>query len=356
MKRYSEYMDSVEVPEELHEKLTRLATPARRPAWRKYGAVAAALVLAVGAGAFAVNRLGGADPHNWEELEAAYSPAIDIAPAAPGEDPAGAEDGMKTIGGYEVASGDGAQGVVSYYMLPYIAYGDASGGTQADYSLVPPDGGLREATIDDILAVFGLDEDGLSTHLGWGGYELSGQAGFNADGTPCMMNIYGTSDNGFFSLEMRAGELPPQCCIIFGEERTVTQVWGVEVSGVKNMGAYGDPDRGVYLDVTREVEFIAHGVGVRFKAYGDDDGAVEQFTSRFVRWAVVEGLDLTRLSAGGAQPVGAGSIVREPNYEDGAGTPSVLPADRLESVPAEHLPSVDQEDEPAVAVTGIPES
>ena len=105
-----------------------------------------------------------------------------------------------------------------------------------------------------------------------------------------------------------------------GEQRTVTDVWGVEVSGVKDAGAYGDTERGVYMDVSREVEFIANGVGCRLTGYGTQDGVVEELVSRFVRWAVLEGLDLSGISPDGAKPleIDPNYSVGEPNWNDSA--------------------------------------
>ncbi len=323
MKQYREYMDHVEVSGQFHDKLLALSAPEKKPAWKRYGAAAAALLLAVGVGAVWLSRLPAA-----QQGEAGVEPHTDLAALAPGEDPAGQTDAMKTIGGYEVPSGTGSEGLVSYCLLPWIGYGTLDGVMMADASLVPPDGGMRELTGDDVLAVFGLDEQGLSGHLDWGGYVLDGVVGFHADGSTCMMNFGGTADDGYFSLQLRAGELPIRDYIIVNEQRTVTDVWGVEVSGVKNTGAYGDADRGVYWDVTREVEFMAGDVGVRFKAYGSDDTAVELFTSRFVRWAIVEGLDLSRAAPDGALPAEAqpSFSVGEPNWEDGASTPAYDPS------------------------------
>ena len=59
MRNYKKYMDGVEVSPELHERLSHL-TPAKGPApWKKYGAMAAALVLVVGAGALGLIRTPG---------------------------------------------------------------------------------------------------------------------------------------------------------------------------------------------------------------------------------------------------------------------------------------------------------
>jgi len=322
MKGYTDYMDSIKVPEELHKKLMGLSAPRKKPAWQKYGAVAAAAVLVVGAGAFGLSRLNHRpvlfDPN-------AIIDQTEIVPAEP-------ED-IKTIGGYEVTEfGEGPNAAVAHYSLPYIAYDDAKAGMRADYSLVPPDGGMRGVTMEDILAVLGTDRQGLTDHLAWGDdYEFTGSVGFNGDGSTCMMNLWGEGDNICFNLEMRVGELPYQDCIVVGRKPTVTDVHGVQVFGLKNVGAHGhgedDEDFHVLMDVTREVEFIAHGVGFRFLAYGYEDDAVEQFTSRFVRWGVEEGVDLSRAALDGAVPAATAqpappTMEIDPSFPVEAGTPA----------------------------------
>ena len=132
------------------------------------------------------------------------------------------------------------------------------------------------------------------------------------------MSLWGEGADTAFSLEVSPGRIPPTCYVVIGEERTITDVWGVEVSGVNRAGAYGDAERGVYMDVSRELQFIAKGVGCRLKVYGTQDQAVEELASRFVRWAVLEGLDLSAISPDGAKPVEASPdySVGEPNWDD----------------------------------------
>lgn len=317
MKGYTDYMDSIKVPDELHEKLLGLSAPRKKPAWQKYGAVAAAAVLALGLGGFGVSRLHRPVPFDPNAI--IDQTEIIPAPNEPGD--------VKTIGGYEVTFGEGPNAAVSHYSLPYIAYDDAKSGMRQDCSLVPPDGGMREATMEDILAVFGTDRQGLIDHLAWGGdYEFTGTVGFNGDGSTCMMNLWGEGDNICFNLEMRVGELPYQDCIVVGREPAVTDVGGVQVAGFKNVGAHGhgedDEDFHVLMDVTREVEFIAHGVGFRFLAYGCEDDAVEQFTSRFVRWAVEEGVDLSRATPDGAIPAPSAQPTQSASYHTAPSAPA----------------------------------
>lgn len=334
MEKYKEYMDGVTVSDVLHRRLLELEAPAKRPIpWKKYGSMVAALVLVLGLGAWGLSR-GGA----WDALAANFQPAANVMPEIADEpepaldiaieEPGGeVPPGQKAFGGYEVRGEEnGPDTVVAYYLLPYIEYGATSGPT-ADYSLVPPDGGLRGATRDDALALVG-GEDALTAHLNWGACEFRGAVGFEADGTVWMMSLWGEGTDTAFSLELSPNCLPPTCCVVMGEERTITDVWGVEVCGVNNAGAYGNTERGVFMDVSREVEFIANGVGCRLKVYGTQDRAVEELVSRFVRWAILEGLNLSGISPEGAAPLDMDPnySVGEPNWNDsGADFPAYDP-------------------------------
>ncbi len=309
MKRYREYMDSVRVSPRFHETLIHLAAPVRKPAWRRYGALAAALVLALGLGGFGLARslsspaesgAGTGEPEIGTETAAdASGSAADSAADIAMESPAGAGDGTETIGGYEVQEGDGAESTVSYFVLPYIAYGETDVGVAGDYSLVPPDGGFRDAAVDDFLAILGCSEEALDLHLGWGGCTLSGRLGFNADGSAACAYLFGASDECEFEVELCPDRLPPLCCVELGLEVTTTDVFGVEVAGMKNVGIRVDTDRDVTFDKSLRTEFLAHGVGVRCTFYGGDEEALALLMSRFVRWAVVEGLDLSGVSPEG---------------------------------------------------------
>lgn len=214
MKQYFEYMDNVEVSDTLHQRLLELEAPAKRPIpWKKYGAVAAALALVCGVGAWGLS--GGFPFAANRDLPRMETVAIesneigqpDIAPAEPGDV---AEPGMKTIGGYEVQQGE----VVSYFMLPGIDYGMADEMAQVSMDWdVPPGSTKRDLTQADLAALFG-GEDALSTHLGWGGYELSGWAAWYEDGSFWGAYINGIMPNyGAAPRELEfavtAGQLPP---------------------------------------------------------------------------------------------------------------------------------------------------
>ena len=167
MRNYKKYMDGVEVSPELHERLSHL-TPAKGPApWKKYGALAAALVLVVGAGALGLSRLGAADAGPAAEI-AEEEP--DIAPVT---DPAQLpSQQLQTNGGYEVTEGE----VVSYFMLPAIFYNDAKDMTMADYSLAPPGSLSRTAGRSDVSTLLdGADMTASSCGtMSWRGAEQSG--------------------------------------------------------------------------------------------------------------------------------------------------------------------------------------
>lgn len=316
MRQYKSYMDHVKVSGDLHRRLAELEGPGKRPVpWVKYASLAAALALVCGLGVWGLGKVPGGPG----QLAACFMPTVapelggldepDIALEEPGD---AAQPGMRTLGGYEVAE----DGAAAYYVLPYIEYGPPSGSVM-NSSLARPDGELRDAGRDDVLALVG-GEEALTAHLNWGECEFRGTVGFEADGTVCMMSLWGEGADTAFSLEVSPGRIPPTCYVVIGEERTITDVWGVEVSGVNRAGAYGDAERGVYMDVSRELQFIAKGVGCRLKVYGTQDQAVEELASRFVRWAVLEGLDLSAISPDGAKPVEAGPdySVGEPNWDD----------------------------------------
>lgn len=294
MKRYKNYMDGVEPSADLHDRLMSLDTHKGKNRWLKYASVAAALVLVVGAGAFGISRLGG----NTElgDLEPTESTT------AIGEvamEPGGAQGSTPSImGGYEVPSSDGL--VVSYYMLPLIRYSQVSGGSAA--SLAPPVGvERRELTEEEIWNLLG-GEAAIVTHLDWGGFTMSGYVMAYEDGTVWRAHLFGKGEYGYFTLTMSPGAVPADCCVVVAEEgeENVTDVWGVEVTGAYG-GIYGEgANREVWLPESREVSFAANGVGCRFTFYGPEgeSAAVEEMVARFVRLAIVDGLELDALIPG----------------------------------------------------------
>lgn len=356
MKHYKSYMDRVSVSEEFHNKLLGLETPkkARNP-WVKYASVAACAALLVGAGVWGAwsagrGQVGGptldADP---VQCAAPTMPAeaIDLAPVE-GDD---IEPGMKTIEGFEVRRNVAGLDVVEYHVLPWIDYGSrnsetVSGQVSGDYA-VPEDATFRALGRADVLALAG-GEEALETLLDWGGAEFTGTATFNADGSVWELGFSGKRDDFFFELELAPDRLPLTCVIV--EPHTTTEIWGVEVTG-RYSGAYGEgPDRAVWLPESRAVEFVAGGVGCRFTLYGPDgeSEAVEQLVSRFVRHAILEGLDLSAVSPEGTAAAGDGGT-DAPYAEDPA--PSMPAVNPAASVPPRQTSAVSSPT-PAASVSG----
>lgn len=267
---YQTYMDSVEVSPALHQKLLGLSAPRREIRWRRYGSLAAALVVLIGAAAFVFGRLGtGRDLFTSHHVD--------------------------SIGGYEVLEGDTS----TYVELPSIAYGtESSDSSRVDYELIAPVGSVeRELTETDILTLVG-GETALETHLGWEGLSWSGQGIFLEDGSLWHLYLWGEGTDFAVSLDLLAGdEIPPDCVVT--EADTVTDVMGVSVKGYVG-GIYGrdDEETGetvVWMPESRTVEFAANGAGYRFQVYGveGESQQVEELVSRFVRLAIADGLNLT---------------------------------------------------------------
>lgn len=316
MKRYFEYIDNVNVPDTLHQRLLHLEEPRKHtPAWKKYGAAAAALALVAGVGGYGawaahINSLDSPlppYPAGYQENRPEMAQP-DIAPAEPGDV---AEPGMKTIGGYEVQQGE----VVSYFMLPYIEYGRTDGGVTGKISLDWALGeGFTEGPVsqEEIEALLG-GEDVLSDHLDWGGYELFGWRYDRADGTPGLIMISGhKGELDHFVFSLMYGELPPTC--IAYPESVDQEIWGVTVTADKYDGPVGS---------TRRVSFLKDGWGYCFDLTSTDTEQAEQLVSRLTRWIIVEGLALDAITSDGAAPAhpweaGVSDSVGEPNWNDGA--------------------------------------
>ena len=315
MKQYKKYMDKIQVSDTLHQRLLNLEAPQKRaPVWNKYKGVAAVLVVALLTGPvlYATTRPEPLPPElEYENLEGADLGRPDIAIIEnPGES---LEPGMKTIGGYEVQQGE----MISYFMLPGIDYGMVDDMAQTSMSLdwdVPPGSVKRDLTQADFAALFG-GEDALSTHLGWGGYTVTGWAAWNEDGS-----FWGAFINGYkgpldhFELAFTAGDVLPPTCIAYGEDGVVNQLWDVPVTAWGHDGKEG---------VSRRVEFLHDGYGFRFDITGSDADSTCNLVSRATRLIIVDGVAADRITADGAvlaHPWEAdpGAGVGEPNWNDGA--------------------------------------
>ena len=275
MKKYHEYMAGVTVSDTLHEKLKNLEQPKKKPVWQKYGAVAAALVLVLGLGAWGLSRGNDGVLHGNTELgepngEMMEEPAIEPAPSPV---PMPNSPGMEMMGGYEVSYGE----TVAYYYLPLIKYGEEGKMTSADIAL-PVGVYRRDLTEEELLALLG-GESNLAMHLDWGGYEVEAFAMLNRDGSLWMLNICGSKgDTGLehFSLEVSPGQLPPSC--LYYAKSELNNIWERDVWAESYDGEIGS---------SRRVSFIDRDYGYRFEITGTDIGAISERVSRLVRWIIV---------------------------------------------------------------------
>lgn len=280
MKKYMEYMDSVRASDTLHQRLLGLEAAGKRPTpWKRYGAVAAALALVVGAGAWGMAHGG------WNALAANFQsdanaePGIpdvdvpeiaDIAIVEPGDV---TEPGEKTLGGYEVTSEGGPDTMVTHYTLPYIEYGTVEaiqGKIALDWALGEgfTEGPVSQEEIETLLG----GADVLSGHLDWGGYELFGWRYDRADGTPGLIMISGhKGELDHFVFSLMYGELPPTC--IAYEDSVTQEVRGLTVTADKYDGEQG---------CDRRVSFMKDDWGYRFDVTATDARQAELLVSRLV--------------------------------------------------------------------------
>ena len=327
MKKYVEYMDSVRASDTLHQRLVGLEAAGKRPVpWKKYGAMAAALALVVGAGAWGMahggwNALAGRfQPSSRPEIAELDGPMPDIAIAEPGDV---TEPGKRTLGGYEVTSG----GMTAYYTLPYIDYGgmkpSAASQVAADWDI--PAGAIRrDLTQEEIAALMG-GEDAVNTHLDWGGYTLTGWAAWYEDGSfwgAYIMGHQGPLDH--FEFAVTADQLPPTCIVYSAS--VPQEIRGLTITA-EGYDSVATPSGGVDAS-TRRVSFMKDDYGYRFDLTGTDTGLAEQRVSRLVRQVADQGVtcpdgDGSYVCANCGQTVPAGTKhshtfigVGEPNWND----------------------------------------
>ena len=161
------------------------------------------------------------------------------------------------------------------------------------------------------------------------------------DGTPCAANLWAAGDGVELNVEIMAGSEVPSCVIFPDEYYETTSFLGVDITALKNMG-YAVKDDGTELRESRRLSCFADGVGYKLTIYGVDGEQVENMCARFVRWAIVEGFDLSAVTMDGAVPVYTAPTdsVGEPNWVDGEASPSQGPANEVDT-PA-HDPAASQ--------------
>ena len=271
MDKYQKYMDQAETSAEFKEKMKGLHARSKAPAWQRYGALAAALALVIGLGSWGLSRRDGqelGDPatENVPEIGEVVAPVPEPWPMP--------DIQTQTTNGYEVVHGES----VSYYMLPYIKYGQITQETEADVAL-PVGVYRRDLTREELTAL--LDgEDTLTQHLNWGGYELYAFAMLNRDGSLWQLYIGGSKgDSGYehFELQIRPGALPVSC-LVYMDGGEVNEIWGTEVTAEAHDGEKAS---------SRRLSFLHEDYGYRFEIVGTDAGEVEDIASRTARFFIL---------------------------------------------------------------------
>lgn len=280
MESYRSYMDKITVSDTLHGRLMRLqAVPAKKqaPLWLRMGAAAACAALLLSAGAYGLTGLLTGLPPAAESAEvsstALASGTIDLIP----EDPEHTEPGMKTMGGYETHETRAGVDVVCYHILPKIDYGENTSG-EAALRWRLPDGAIqRDLSREEITALLGGDE-ALTTHLDWSGYDITGWAAWNADGSLWGVLLWGgTAALDHWEMTLCVGQLPPTC--VAYEESVEQEIWNISVTADRY-----DTETGC----ERRVSFMKNGCGYRFDLTGTDAERAETLVSRFARWVIAE--------------------------------------------------------------------
>ena len=308
MRQYKEYMDGVKASDTLHRRLAELEEPGKRPIpWKKYGAMAAALILVCALGAWAAGRLPGGGSY---QLALVPGPELEIGGQADIalETPGGSLEPAPHIfaGSYDVTR----DGVTAHYILPYIEYG-GTGGAETDLDWdVPPGSVKRDLTGEEIAALMG-GEDAVSDHLGWGvEYLLTGWAAWYGDGSFWGAYIMGhAGELDHFEFSVTADQMPPTCVVY--SEGVTQEIRGLTVIAEGHDSAAG-PGGGVDAS-TRRVSFMKDDYGYRFDLTGASCALTEQRVSRLVCHVADRGLELSVV--GGAIPEFVPDY--DPTYEDG---------------------------------------
>lgn len=292
MKYYNLYMERQTISAQAHERLLALcgqqqgarARPKPRTGRRvgRWAALAACCALVLGLGIW---RAAAPEQPAGEAVQDAVYPGIKDT-WGPGETPPGEES--------FVVEGAEREQTVNLFAIPYVNYQRVDGELAADAApawYLMEGSFSEELTQEDIQNIFwgaegkpeGAEGD-LPWMLFWGGYTLTGSALYDSSGDLLWLNLWG--ENGetetSFTLTLRPGELPFNCCLY--PDLETTDVFGTEVTG---WSAWEDRDG----DGTEETclcvsEFMAGEVGVRFevRASGRDEAIFQN--SLLVRQAL----------------------------------------------------------------------
>lgn len=266
MNAYGRYMDRQTLSAGAHARLLAMEAPARREAparhkspWMAYGSLAAALLVAVGLGAYGL--WGGSAP-------GPQPPTLSL--VTPSQSPTQEDQSGHSF----VAQGPADSAKLAFPAIHAVDYADVSSQPEVAASIARSPGSFDvELTREQILKLFWGPEgkpeavnpkvdtgDFPLFLMDWQGYEISGRAMYNEKGELWQLNIYGEREGDSFTLMAAPGHIPPTCCVESGA--VVTKVLDTEVSGWYR--SY-DRDGDGQVEHVCTSEFLANGVGYRFE-------------------------------------------------------------------------------------------
>lgn len=272
MRRYRDYMDKMELPENLTERLRELK-PRRRPVpVTRWAAAAAVLAVAVGIGA--AWRLGRADsgpggeatvPSNGvmtTETAETGGTEPDITTVDPGDLPDTAPGTVPGAGGYELTDGE----TVTYYPLPALNFQPAEQTVELDYALGKT---LRDATEEEIEAVL---TSRWREHLDIPDTAETEAVIWLRDEEITGLTLGVTWEGHRVVIEQLLGADVPTCCVCPDDTYGHTDVDGTDVVTLVR-------------DNTCETKFFINNTGWKATVTGEN---YEDLTCRFVRLGVRE--------------------------------------------------------------------
>lgn len=289
MKYYKSYMDRQEVSPAVHEKLLDLEPPKKRLGlWLKYGALAACAALIIGAGVWKLSP--GPSPVQYSSAGDS-SDREEVLYGQPGLAP---DSSTSVLGDWDyssfVVNSPVDEGTYSFYYMPAIFYQDITGQpeTAADRAYAPGSFMVSLEKEDMQKLFWGLEgkpentDCDLPWSLYWDGYTLRGCAVYSGEGQLLELTLWGEKGRASFTLELRPGGLPFTCCIDLGREDTVSDVFGVSVTGwSRAFGRDGDH----YICGS---EFMTkEDIGVRFESSGGSLEEASWLNTLFVRQALI---------------------------------------------------------------------
>ncbi len=293
MKHYVNYMDKIDAPEELTEKLLGLEARKKPVRVYRWAAAAAAVALIVGAGALwrythpdngqswhnggttvnsdAGSRTPGDETYSgemgYENLPGHGETYIEPTILPEADDPGNALAG----GGYEIVEGP----IVTCYNLPGLNFGHAEMMSSPDYALGDAwrDAGREE--IEAILTPLWREHLGIPEETEAETFTIYEKEG-SVNGFQLTVSWEGNS----LDVEQQIGYNVPTCCVSPDDAYGHTDVNGVDVVTLTWCGGGSDG-----ADDHCEVKFFVRGTGWKATIVGDN---CRELASRFVRLGINE--------------------------------------------------------------------